>query len=242
MHESNVLVATNSVEPEMNPSCCTKPARSIKDSSATTDRQTMKSRVPVVHPSAAGKGMKLSPVWQIWVIASYWMIAGSVSERMEAGGWNDIVCRPRNGCRHDGSEDVMFMVDRRWCVMIGVVSEIILMKNNKRKSMRVTPSKYNRVIFSFMFLCDVADLLFFLWLYIDFLMWESMKKWLNIGQWHYLLFWEVRHYSLHSRWYRGSNTRCCVRRLLSDCASVTHVRSDNSEQNGYFKMAPNANK
>jgi hypothetical protein len=29
---------------------------------------------------------------------------------------------------------------------------------------------------------------------------------------------------------------------LWDCASVTRIRSDGSNQNGYFKMAPNANK
>jgi hypothetical protein len=57
---------------------------------------------------------------------------------------------------HGGSK-----IERCCCVMVGVVSEIILMKNNKSKSMRVTPLKYNKVIFSFMFLCNVADLLFF---------------------------------------------------------------------------------
>jgi hypothetical protein len=36
-----------------------------------------------------------------------------------------------------------------------------LHENKKRKSMRVTPSKYNKVIFSFMLLCDVRDVYFF---------------------------------------------------------------------------------
>jgi hypothetical protein len=68
------------------------------------------------------------------------------------------------------------------------------------------------------------------------------KNWLNISQWHYLLYWEVRRSSLCSSCYRGFDTRCCVQRLLWDCASVTRVRSDDSDKNGYFKMAPNANK
>ena len=56
------------------------------------------------------------------------------------------------------------MVD---CVMCGGLERMrrqvqdYLHENNKRKSMRVTPSKYNKVIFSFMLLCGVSNVLFF---------------------------------------------------------------------------------
>jgi hypothetical protein len=120
----------------------------------------------------------------VWMNAAHRTMGGDVGERMEAGGWNNIHCPLRNG--HQGGRlglggSTWLIV---WCVVVRMRRQVqdYLHKNNKRKSMRVTPSKYNQVIFSFMLLCDVSDVLFFQWLYIDFLMWVSEKiDWTSVS-------------------------------------------------------------
>ena len=90
----------------------------------------MKSRASESLPNTtAGKWRHVPQPWQFLMIATHGTMAGGVSERMEAGGWNDIVCQLRNSCRRDGSWRVVVVdefedgVQWWWCYVGAYLDE-----------------------------------------------------------------------------------------------------------------------